>query len=361
MINEKSILIVDDDGIVRGTTAAMLEGNDYQIYFAASGPEALIRAAEILPDVILLDVMMPGMNGFEACQALRADPRLADVPILLVTSLEDHASKLRGLEAGADDFLTKPIDRLELRTRVKAIIRLNRYRRMMEERANFAAALEAKNRQLSELSQRLVDLQEAERRFIAAELHDDIGQMLTGLKLTIEMAESQNQDDQQVTLSRAKGLITELSSRVRNLSLDLRPAMLDDFGLFAALEWLFDRYTQQTHIRVRHNFSYLDERRFPKPVETAAFRIIQEALTNAARHAQVSEVEVNILAGAQQLEVEVRDRGKGFNTAQLLNAAYHSGGLSGMRERVNWLSGELSIESADGAGTTIRATFKLEA
>ena len=145
--------------------------------------------------------------------------------------------------------------------------------------------LETKNRQLRELTQHLIEIQETERRFIATELHDDVGQMLTGLKLMIEMAASQGEAERLQTLENVKNTIAELSNHIRNLSLDLRPAMLDDFGLFAALEWLFDRYTKQTHIRVKHNFSFMNENRFPRAIETAVFRIIQEALTNTARYA----------------------------------------------------------------------------
>jgi signal transduction histidine kinase len=354
-----SILIVDDDEIVRESIGALLNRPEARLFYAQNGPEALNRAAEILPDVILLDVMMPGMDGFEVCRRLRATPTLAEVPILLITALDDRDSRLQGLQAGADDFLSKPIDKLELRTRVQTIVKLNRYRRLMEERTRFARVLESKNRQLRELSQHLADVQEVERRFIAKELHDDVGQALTSLKLMIEMALAQPEPERQQTLENAKTVIAEISARIRNLSLDLRPAMLDDFGLFAALEWLFERYTKQTGIAVEHNFSYLDERRFPKQIETAAFRIIQESLTNVARYAGVKQAEVNIFAD-DRLQIEVCDQGRGFDAALAEEAAYKTGGISGMRERATWLGGDFVITSAPGAGTTAMANFKLD-
>jgi two-component system, NarL family, sensor histidine kinase NreB len=130
---------------------------------------------------------------------------------------------------------------------------------------------------------------------------------------------------------------------VRNLSLDLRPAMLDDFGLFAVLEWLFQRYTKQTHLAVNHDFSFLDERRFPKVIETAVFRIIQEVISNPARYAGVQEVEVKIQVN-DCLEVEIRDQGKGFDASHIDISAYQTGGLSGMRAR--WrLIGPISAPS----------------
>ena len=297
LTNTQTVLVVDDDPVVYDFIRVMLEKQAIALYFAENGPAALEMAAELLPDVILLDVMLPGMDGFEICRRLRDNPILAEVPVVMITALDDRDSRLMGLQSGADDFLTKPVEQLELLARVQAILRLNRYRKLMEERAHFAEALETKNRQLRELTQHLIEVQETERHFIAAELHDDMGQMLTGLKLMLEMAVTQSGDEARQTLENARNIISELSIRVRNLSLDLRPAMLDDLGLFAALDWLFERFSGQTHIRVKHNFSFMDERRFPKVIETAAFRIIQESLTNAARYAGVDELVVDIHEG----------------------------------------------------------------
>lgn len=133
-----TILIVDDEPAGRETLAALLRPQLYHLRLAASGQEALAYARAEPPDLVLLDVMMPGMDGFEVCRQLRADPHLAEVPILMVTALDDRESRLSGLEAGADDFISKPFDRMELRTRIRVITRLNRYRRLLVERERFA-------------------------------------------------------------------------------------------------------------------------------------------------------------------------------------------------------------------------------
>jgi putative two-component system response regulator len=135
------ILIVDDNATGREALEELLFGQGYELTTAASGPEALQRAAIFLPDLILLDVMMPGMDGFEVCRRLRADTRLAEVPVVMVTALDDQASRLQGLEAGADDFISRPFHRSELRARVKTITRLNRYRTLIDERAALKKAL----------------------------------------------------------------------------------------------------------------------------------------------------------------------------------------------------------------------------
>jgi PAS domain S-box-containing protein len=137
MKNECTILIVDDEPVGRETLEALLLKEGHALAFASNGREALAQAAQLQPDAVLLDIMMPGMDGYEVCRQLRATPALADIPVILVTALDDADSRIRGIEAGADDFVTKPYNRLELRARVRNITRLNRYRRLMEARGKF--------------------------------------------------------------------------------------------------------------------------------------------------------------------------------------------------------------------------------
>ena len=118
-----TILIVDDEIAGLHTLESILDGQGYQIVMAQSGPEALKKTRELLPDVILLDVMMPGMDGFEVCRSIRNDPLLAEIPIIMLTALDDRKSLLLGLESGADDYITKPYDRYELRARLLGITR----------------------------------------------------------------------------------------------------------------------------------------------------------------------------------------------------------------------------------------------
>jgi PAS domain S-box-containing protein len=137
-----TILIVDDVAANRDTLLELLEMEDYLLVEAVDGPTALRLAAEAPPDLVLLDIMMPGMNGFEACRKMRADPRLAEVPIIMVTALDDQASRIAGIEAGADDFITKPFNRAELRARARTVTRLNRYRRLMDAQVALRASEE---------------------------------------------------------------------------------------------------------------------------------------------------------------------------------------------------------------------------
>jgi putative nucleotidyltransferase with HDIG domain len=135
----------------RETLAALLRAEEYQLAFACNGPEALEQAAALNPDLILLDVMMPGMDGFEVCRRIRATPALAEVPLILITALDDRDSRIQGIEAGADDFIAKPYDRRELRARVRTITRLNRYQRLLAEREQAAASAQRQVERLSAL------------------------------------------------------------------------------------------------------------------------------------------------------------------------------------------------------------------
>jgi signal transduction histidine kinase len=139
MRHVSTILIVDDDKGGRDVLEAMLIGRGYNLVFAENGLEALKKAEEINIDLVLLDVMMPVMDGFEVCRSLRANPFFAEVPIILVTALDDRDSRLKGIEAGADDFVTKPFDHVELRARVQTITRLNRYRQKLRESEKMAS------------------------------------------------------------------------------------------------------------------------------------------------------------------------------------------------------------------------------
>ena len=133
-----TILIVDDEPAGREALEGVFYSQGYQLLFAENGQEACNKALEYTPDLVLLDVMMPNMDGFEVCRKMRSNPILEEIPILIVTALDDRESRLKGIEAGADDFITKPFDRIELRARVRTITRLNRYRRLLLEKARFA-------------------------------------------------------------------------------------------------------------------------------------------------------------------------------------------------------------------------------
>ncbi len=228
------------------------------------------------------------------------------------------------------------------------------------ERKQAQEAIVLQNQRIQEVSRLLVEVQEREKHLLAAELHDDLGQSLTSLKLMLELASTTRSSvTRKKELEKVRELVSELMRKVRNLSLDLRPAMLDDFGLFAALRWLFERFQSQTGIAVRCNFDPDSKQRFDPAVETAAFRLIQEALTNVARHASVQEAQVRLTIG-NTLSVEIADQGPGFDYAEKASQVTGSRGVAGMQERARLLGGRVDILSGKGSGTRVLAEIPLK-
>jgi PAS domain S-box-containing protein len=258
-------------------------------------------------------------------------------------------------------------DRLELERELRRS-RDELEQRVVERTHDLAQA----NTELRRLSHRILEVQEAERRLIARELHDEIGQALTGVKMMLELLET-HADQASVSttiptwltagrlpqLSEVRASVGETLARVRDLSLDLRPAILDSMGLLPALLWQFERYTHQTNIEIHFHQTGLDHR-LSLEVETAAYRIIQEALTNVARHADVSQAVVQVRVSDETLTVFVVDEGAGFDAEQAEETTVTMG-QAGMRERAHLLGGILRISSAPGEGTTIEAELPLMA
>ena len=209
-------------------------------------------------------------------------------------------------------------------------------------------------------SRRLIEAQEAERQHIARELHDEIGQVLTAVKINLQSIQRLSPDSAWMPpLDESIGIVDEALGRVRELSIELRPSLLDDLGLSAALRWYVDRYAQRTGIRAEVMNGFEEEGRLPRDLETACFRIAQEALTNVVRHAKANSVSVQLERLRERLLLTITDDGVGFDVEGLFSNASTVAalGLRGMEERALALRGKIEIESALQNGTQIRATF----
>ena len=220
------------------------------------------------------------------------------------------------------------------------------------ENARLLEEVRRAHEQMRALSRRLVHLQEEERRTIARELHDEVAQILTSLKFLMEAGE---RTATAVARAQVNDMTRQLLDRLRDMTLDLRPPMLDDLGLVPTLLWHFERYRAQTGIQVRFHHRGLAERLGVG--EITAFRIIQEALANVARHAAVAEASVELWADGERVGIRVEDEGGGFEPARV----GASSGLAGMRERALLLGGSLVVESSPGHGTRVVADLPLHA
>lgn len=220
----------------------------------------------------------------------------------------------------------------------------------------FEQVIASRERQQA-LTRRLVELQEIERRSLARELHDQIGQMLTVLQFSLASLQVQTSDGHKNEVVNAQNIVRDLIAQTREISMNLRPSMLDDTGLVLTLIWYFDQYTAQTGIKVGLRHHNILEKRFVSEIEIAVFRIIQEALTNVARHAKTDSVSVGLKFEDQKIKIDIVDEGQGFDPDYVDNTAHM--GLSSMHERAYAVGGLLEITSVPGRGTRIHAIVPL--
>jgi two-component system sensor histidine kinase UhpB len=232
--------------------------------------------------------------------------------------------------------------------------------RDVSERKRSAKALREANIRLQSLSGRMLEVQENERRHIAHELHDEIGQALTAVKLHLQAAQKRGVADGQQRLDECVAITDHALDQVRNLSLNLRPSQLDDLGLFAALRWHIGRQAAASGLDAHFEPDELAERLDPR-LETACFRVVQEALTNVVRHARARSVWIRVKREGNALFVSVKDDGVGFDVSGALSNAIVRGslGLLGMEERVTLAGGSLRFNSTPGQGAEVAAQFPL--
>lgn len=223
------------------------------------------------------------------------------------------------------------------------------------ERAQLLEGLEEGQLALRKLSRKLIAAREEERKSIARELHDEMGQTLTALKLSVEALGSSTGSDNAALRETSLRLVSDVLQRIRGMNLELRPPMLEDFGLHVALATLVERLERQGSLRVAYRQRGLAGARVGADLENAAYRVVQEALTNVARHSGVREADVSARRTATSLEVTVSDNGKGLTAEAFGRGA----GLLGMRERVAELGGALSVSTGNGRGCRVKARFPL--
>jgi signal transduction histidine kinase len=324
---------------------------------------ALFSAKQRPPELVLLDIRMPGINGYEVCRSLKADPRTSDVPVIFLSAMHETEDKVQGFKLGAVDFIAKPYQPDEVLARVRTHIELRRLQSGLEQRVRERTAdyeqserkLQESWKQLQELAGFLQTVREEERTRIAREIHDELGQALTALRIDLAWLESKCDSDAPriaERLTSARMLVVRTLDAVRRISEDLRPGMLDDLGLAAAIENHVAKFTEHSGIPCaltmnREEFDVGDN------MATAIFRLTQEALTNVVRHASASSVEVEILDDADAIHLTVQDNGCGL--APPIDRKTF--GLLGMRERVKMFGGKFEMTSVPSKGTRIEASF----
>jgi signal transduction histidine kinase len=349
---DPKILVVEDELITAHHIKQSLTRLGYEVVgVAASGPAAIKSAEQEIPDLLLADIRLRGdQDGIELAAQFQ---QRWGVPAIFLTALADGDTLRRAQVTEPYGYLVKPFSADDLHAAIEiALYRkvLSRQRWQASE-AN-ARLLERNKEDLYALAARLVNAQEEERKRIARDLHDEAGQQVSLLQMEVEKAEqsARNKGSQQ-RYRAIIGHLAQLSEELRRISHGLHPAILEDLGLEVALRQLTEEFQARQSIRTR-----LSVRSVPpdiaKDVALALYRIVQEALTNIARHAGACSVDITLACQPDCLLLFVRDSGRGFDPAAA--ARRQPGlGLISMRQRAELIGGTLELQSQPGQGTQI--------
>jgi signal transduction histidine kinase len=377
---------------------------------AQNGEDGIKNAISELPDVIFLDILMPLMDGYQVCSQIRDDNRIKYIPILMLTAAgDDKYIRIKALQAGADAFISKPVGESELRAQVAAMLRIKKseeelrgeremlsklvnertkqlqqklreqrktenklrhtliklessrisslnlmedLRDEIEIRKSKEIEIERSREQLEKLNLYLQKIREEERRLIARELHDELGQELTAVKIDLASLKSSVDDkmDFKIKIDKISSLVSDSIGTVKRLTSELRPHILEDLGLIAAIEWYTSEFITRTGINTKLNIDKDIE--LDKELEFVIFRIMQESFTNIARHSKAESASIFFSQRKRSILLEIEDDGIGLSEINQKSAK--SFGLFIMKERAREIGGTLVIESVSGHGTTIR-------
>ena len=342
----QKLLLVDDEQTNLHALKQILQ-TDYQLLFAKDGRKALELCQAELPDLILLDIMLPVMNGYEVCRAIKQNVLTARIPVIFVSAMSDTIDEAYGFEVGGVDYITKPVNPAIVRARIATHLSLVQ----VEELQKTERELEKSYAALRKLIARREEMRESERKRIAQDLHDELGQKLSGLRMELSllrMSHGANNPALTAEVNCIKQHIDETIQVVRDVAAQLRPAVLD-MGITSALEWQAENFSKLSKIPCTLT---LDPKQINMSEEQAiaVFRIVQESFTNIMRYAHPSHVDVGLWCKNDGYLLEISDDGSGFDPAALHKDTL---GLLGMRERALVLGATFNLSSTPGKGTKI--------
>lgn len=355
-----NILIVDDTPDNLRLLSAMLVAQSYDVRSVKSGSAALMVVQAEAPDLILLDINMAGMNGYEVCQHLKLTPETSAIPIIFISALNEVFDKVKAFAVGGIDYISKPFQVEEVLVRVENQLSLYRLRQQLQAQNHQLQHTEAELRrslqQEQALNQRIEQLAAvAERHRIARDIHDSLGHTLVALNIQMETAldlweEAPNEAHS--LLQEAKELGSQALRSVRESVAAIRSDPLQGRSLTEMLTQLTQSFHRTSDIPV---YCHLDLPPALSPaIGTALYRVVQEGLTNIQKHAEATEVNLCLKSTQDGLMMTLQDNGKGFT----IDAANRSGfGLQGMQERVMALGGTLDIVSQPHQGCQITVRF----
>lgn len=344
-VSKGDILIVDDTPDNLHLLSTMLEERGYEVRSVTNGSTALMGIQAQPPDLILLDINMPGMNGYEVCQRLKANPHTHEIPAIFISALNEVFDKVKAFTVGGVDYIAKPFQVEEVLARIENQLTVRRLQAQLRE------ALE-QERSLNQRIEEMAVLEERNR--IARDIHDSLGHALVALNIQIETALTLWQDAPERAYSflvEAKQLGSEALTAVRQSVSDMRSDPLQGRLLEGAISTLIQEFHHTTGVLPECHIDLSQP--LSNQVNTVVYRIVQEGLTNIYKHAKATAVQIQIQTTSDGLLLVLQDNGSGFQVDQNRTGF----GLQGMRERTTALGAQLEITSAPGDGCRITTRF----
>ncbi|MEI6752962.1 MAG: response regulator [Paludibacter sp.] len=351
-----NILIVDDDEFNLIVLGEILKRSNYKIHSVTNGILALQASEDIRPDLILLDIMMPEMDGYEVCRRLKESENLSDIPVIFISSLTDSRDIVKALTYGGVDYITKPFNAEVVLARVNTHLKLYQQSR---ELLKLNAKLKDSQDQLSKFAAHLLIIREEERMKLSTEIHDKIGQILIALKIDMGMWEkkllflSENNRSQEIVVN-FNMMVDILDNTIKSVRKIMNELKSDDLELLGFIEAakLFSiefEIINKINCKIETSISKLELNELQK---VALYRILQESLSNIALHAEATSVVISLYIHEQNLVMEIVDNGIGIDISKKTQKDAY--GLTAMKERVEILHGKLTITGKPTEGTQVK-------
>ncbi|MDX2230878.1 MAG: response regulator [Leptolyngbyaceae cyanobacterium bins.349] len=341
------ILLVDDTPDNLRLLSTMLTSQGYDVRSVRSGSAALMGVQAQAPDLILLDINMPEMNGYEVCQKLKANSDTQGIPVIFISALNEVFDKVKAFTVGGVDYISKPFQVEEVLVRVENQLQLRRLQVELQRSLEQERALNQRIEELATLE---------ERNRIARDIHDSLGHALVALNIQMETALTlwkDSPDKAYEFLVEAKQLGSEALQATRQSVADMRFDPLKGRGLADAIAALTQEFYRTTGIQPDCAIHLTQP--LSTQVSTVLYRIVQEGLTNICKHAHATVVTIQLQSTDDGLCLALQDNGKGFQ----LDENRTGFGLQGMQERVTALGGHLEITSKPGTGCLVRAALPI--
>jgi signal transduction histidine kinase len=337
------ILLVDDNPDNLRFLSTVLSGRGYEVRSVTTGSAALMGIQSQPPDLVLLDVVMPGMNGYEVCQRLKSNSETQDIPIIFVSALHEVFDKVQAFSAGAVDYIIKPFQVQEVLARIETQLKIRQLQIQLQNALQREKALNQQIEQMATLD---------ERHRIAREVHDSLGHLLVALNIQLESVQTlwqNNPDEAHKLLLEAKQLGADSLKAVRQSVSDMRMDPLQGKLLEDAIAQLVEEFSHVTGIHA--NCEIHLSHPLSQSVSATLYRVLQEGLTNICKHAHATAVNIQLHTQPDRIFLTLKDNGDGFQVTEDKDGF----GLQGMKERLEKSGGSLTVESQPGMGCQLTA------